>query len=52
LKVTNEALDMHAKGPSDIVFHEFERRGHWLTIDSGRQDVAEVALDWLSAKGR
>jgi pimeloyl-ACP methyl ester carboxylesterase len=51
LKVTKEVYAMYAKGQSDTSFHEFEGRGHSLTIDNGWRDVAEVALDWLTAKG-
>ncbi|MGC4049958.1 MAG: alpha/beta fold hydrolase [Paludibaculum sp.] len=36
---------------SDAEFHEFEGRGHSLTIDSGWRDVADVALAWLEKKG-
>ena len=44
---------MYAKGPSaaNTEFHEFPGRGHSLTIDSGWRDVADVALNWLAAKG-
>jgi hypothetical protein len=37
--------------PSDTDFHEFEGRGHSLTIDHGWKDVADTALQWLSSKG-
>ncbi len=51
LKVTREVFGMYAKGPSDTQFHEFAGRGHSLTIDNGWRDVADVALNWLAAKG-
>jgi alpha-beta hydrolase superfamily lysophospholipase len=51
LKVTKEVFGMYAKGSSDTEFHEFEGRGHSLTIDSGWRDVADVTLNWLAAKG-
>jgi len=53
LKVTKEVFGMYAKGPSaaNTEFHEFPGRGHSLTIDSGWRDVADVALNWLAAKG-
>jgi pimeloyl-ACP methyl ester carboxylesterase len=51
LKVTKEVFKLYAKGPSDTEFHEFEGRGHSLTIDSGWRDVADIALQWLATKG-
>lgn len=51
LKVTKEVFGMYAKGTSDTEFHEFEGRGHSLTMDSGWHDVAAVALNWMAAKG-
>jgi pimeloyl-ACP methyl ester carboxylesterase len=51
LKVTKEVFGMYAKGPSDTEFHEFDGRGHSLTIDHGWKEVAAVALHWLAAKG-
>jgi pimeloyl-ACP methyl ester carboxylesterase len=51
LKVTKEVFGMYAKGQSDTEFHEFEGRGHSLTMDHGWRDVAEVALNWFAAKG-
>ncbi|GAA4692397.1 alpha/beta hydrolase [Nocardioides conyzicola] len=51
LKVTKEVYEMYQKGPADTEFHLFEGRGHSLTIDSGWRDVADVALEWFSAKG-
>jgi pimeloyl-ACP methyl ester carboxylesterase len=51
LKVTKEVFALYAKGDSDTEFHEFEGRGHSLTMDNGWRDVADVALNWLAAKG-
>ena len=51
LKVTKEVFNMYSKGPADTEFHVFEGKGHSLTIDSGWQEVAEVALNWLASKG-
>jgi 7,8-dihydropterin-6-yl-methyl-4-(beta-D-ribofuranosyl)aminobenzene 5'-phosphate synthase len=31
--------------------HIFEGRGHFLTVDNGWKDVAEVALAWFETKG-
>ncbi|TGD84559.1 alpha/beta hydrolase [Mycolicibacterium sp. CH28] len=51
VKVTREVYAMYAKGGSDTEFHEFEGRGHSLTIDNGWRDVADVTLGWLARKG-
>jgi pimeloyl-ACP methyl ester carboxylesterase len=51
LKVTKEVFGLYEKGGSDTEFHEFEGKGHSLTIDSGWREVADVALDWLARKG-
>ena len=42
---------MYADNPSrSTEYHEFEGRGHSLTIDSGWRDVADVTLEWLASK--
>jgi pimeloyl-ACP methyl ester carboxylesterase len=51
LKVTRAVFGLYSKGPSDTEFHEFEGRGHSLTIDNGWQDVAETTLKWFNGKG-
>ena len=51
LKVTKEVYSLYGKGGSDTEFHEFDGRGHSLTIDSGWRDVADVTLAWLEEKG-
>ncbi|BBY64073.1 alpha/beta hydrolase [Mycolicibacterium helvum] len=51
LKVTKEVFSLYEKGGSDTEFHEFDGKGHSLTIDSGWREVADVALDWLARKG-
>lgn len=51
LKVTKQVYKMYSKGSSDTEFHEFEGRGHSLTIDAGWRDVADVTLKWLDGKG-
>jgi pimeloyl-ACP methyl ester carboxylesterase len=51
LKVTKEVYGLYAKAQSDTDFHEFEGRGHSLTVDNGWRDVATVALDWLAGRG-
>lgn len=51
LKVTKEVFALYEKGGSDTEFHEFEGKGHSLTIDSRWRDVADVTLEWLARKG-
>ncbi|MEP6479396.1 MAG: alpha/beta hydrolase [Rhodoglobus sp.] len=49
--VTLEVFAMYKDSPASVTeYHEFEGRGHSLTIDSGWKDVAEVTLDWLAAQ--
>jgi pimeloyl-ACP methyl ester carboxylesterase len=48
--VTLEVLRMYADNASITDYHEFEGRGHSLTIDSGWRDVAGVTLDWLASQ--
>jgi pimeloyl-ACP methyl ester carboxylesterase len=51
LKVAKEVVAMYEKSAAVTDFHVFEGRGHSLTIDHGWEEVADVALDWLAAKG-
>ena len=51
LQPTKQAFGKYAHGPSETDFHEFEGRGHSLTLDHGWKDVATVALNWLASKG-
>lgn len=39
---------LHEKSGAITDFHEFEGRGHSLTIDHGWRDVADVSLQWLA----
>lgn len=49
--VTLEVLGMYADNAASVTeYHEFEGRGHSLTIDSGWRTVADVTLDWLASK--
>ena len=48
--VTLEVLKLYGENPSITDYHEFEGRGHSLTIDSGWRDVADVTLDWLNSQ--
>ena len=39
----------HSEAVTDIL--EFPDRGHSLTIDHGRRDVADATLAWLAQQG-
>jgi alpha-beta hydrolase superfamily lysophospholipase len=39
---------LYAKSGAVTDFHEFEGRGHSLTIDAGWRDVADTALSWMA----
>ena len=41
---------LYEKSPAVTDFHEFEGRGHSLTIDSGWRDVADTALAWMAKR--
>jgi pimeloyl-ACP methyl ester carboxylesterase len=48
LVVTKEVYGLYSKNTTSVTdFHEFEGRGHSLTLDAGWKDVADVVLDWL-----
>jgi esterase/lipase len=32
-------------------YHEYEGKGHSLTLDAGWRDVADDVLSWLAEKG-
>lgn len=50
--VVEQTFKLYADNPSSVTeYHEFEGRGHSLTIDKGWTDVAQVSLDWLDGKG-
>ncbi|RDH74687.1 alpha/beta fold hydrolase [Mycolicibacterium moriokaense] len=42
------AYRLYRKSNAITDFHEFEGRGHSLTMDHGWRDVADVALSWLA----
>ncbi|AQT78613.1 alpha/beta hydrolase [Mycolicibacterium litorale] len=46
------AHGLYRKSGAVTDFHEFEGRGHSLTIDHGWRDVADTALAWLADQGR
>jgi len=48
--VTLEVFKLYRESSSITDYHEFEGRGHSLTIDSGWRDVADVTLDWLNSQ--
>lgn len=41
---------LYAKSAAITDFHEFEGRGHSLTIDSGWEHVAQTTLDWIARR--
>ena len=41
----------YVKSPAVTDFHQFDGRGHSLTIDHGWQDVADVTLAWVTDRG-
>jgi len=47
LKVTQAVLKLYSDSPARTDFIQVDGRGHSLTIDSGWQDVARLALDWI-----
>lgn len=42
------AYGLYAKSGAVTDFHEFEGRGHSLTIDKGWRDVADTTLSWMA----
>jgi pimeloyl-ACP methyl ester carboxylesterase len=47
---TKAAHRLYGKSAAVTDFHEFEGRGHSLTLDHGWRDVADVSLDWLAQR--
>ena len=43
------AHKLYRKSNAVTDFHEFEGRGHSLTIDHGWRDVADTTLAWLAS---
>ncbi|CDO07998.1 MULTISPECIES: alpha/beta hydrolase [Mycobacteriaceae] len=43
------AFKQYAKSTAITEFHEFDGRGHSLTIDHGWRDVADTTLAWLAS---
>ncbi|HKV20984.1 MAG TPA: alpha/beta hydrolase [Mycobacterium sp.] len=44
------AHGLYKKSSAITDFHEFDGRGHSLTIDHGWRDVADTALSWMAAR--
>ena len=43
--------DVRGQNPRSVTeYHEFEGRGHSLTIDAGWRDVADATLEWLASQ--
>jgi pimeloyl-ACP methyl ester carboxylesterase len=50
--VTLDVVKLYADNTASITdYHEFEGRGHSLTMDHGWHDIAVDVLDWLSLQG-
>jgi hypothetical protein len=49
--ITKSTLKQYRHSEAVTDFHEFDDRGHSLTIDSGWRDVAEYCLGWLEKQG-
>lgn len=45
------AYALYRKSAALTDFHEFDGRGHSLTIDHGWRDVADTALSWMADRG-
>ncbi|WP_210414698.1 alpha/beta hydrolase [Microlunatus elymi] len=48
-KVTEAVVKLYADNPSQTDYRTIDGRGHSLTIDAGWADVAQIALDWITA---
>ncbi len=51
LVTAKAAHKLYRKSAAVTDFHEFEGRGHSLTIDHGWRDVADTTLAWLAHRG-
>jgi len=50
--VTKAVVKLYADNTSSVTeYHEYEGKGHSLTMDAGWKDVADDVLEWLAAKG-
>jgi pimeloyl-ACP methyl ester carboxylesterase len=49
--VVKSAFRMYRRSSATTELHEFENRGHSLTIDSGWREVADYCLAWMQGKG-
>ena len=45
--IVSQTRKLYSKATAVTDVKEFPGRGHSLTIDSGWQEVADAALDWL-----
>ena len=43
---------LYDKTPAITEYHEFPGRNHWLIADSGWQEIASYAIDWLHQNGQ
>lgn len=50
--VTKQVAKLYADNTASVTeYHEYEGRGHSLTLDDGWPEVAADVLDWLDAQG-
>jgi alpha-beta hydrolase superfamily lysophospholipase len=49
--ITKSTYKQYRKSTALTEIHEFEDRGHSLTIDHGWREVADSVLDWLKQQG-
>lgn len=50
LVAAKASYSLYKNSSATTDFHEFEGRGHSLTVDNGWRDVADVTLSWLAAR--
>lgn len=48
---TRSMLKQYRDSAAVTELRKFDTRGHWLTVDSGSREVADVVLDWLKSHG-
>lgn len=50
--MTLAVAKLYADNPASVTeYHEYEGKGHSITLNAGWTDVAEDVLAWLAAQG-